>query len=215
MGPLPLDPALFRRDDEATDAQFYRVPRFVAHIDAATIAVLTRFYREYLPPGGAVLDLMSSWISHLPPEVEYGRVAGLGMNRQELESNSRLTDFAVCDLNREPELPYADASFDAVVSAVSIQYLIRPVEVFASIRRVLRPGGLCVVAMSHRLFPTKAIAGFRQLPAAERIRLVLTYFVAAGGFDTPEFLDRSPPDADPLWVVLGRREQRKNKEQDL
>ena len=106
MGPSPLDPALFRRDDEAPDAQFYQVPRLVAHIDAATIAVLTRFYREYLPPGGAVLDLMSSWISHLPPEVEYGRVAGLGMNRQELENNPRLTDFAVRDLNREPELPY-------------------------------------------------------------------------------------------------------------
>jgi len=205
MDPLPLDPALFRRDDESPDAQFYQVPRFVAHIDTATIAALTRLYGEYLPPGGAVLDLMSSWISHLPPEVEYGRVAGLGMNREELENNPRLTDFEVRDLNREPELPYADSSFDAVVNAVSIQYLIRPVEVFASVHRVLRPGGVYMVALSHRLFPTKAIAAFQLFSPEERIRLVLAYFDGAGGFDAAEFLDRSPPAADPLWVVLGRR----------
>ena len=70
----------------ARDAGFYRQARLVTHIDDATIAALTDFYAEFLPPGSRVLDLMSSWVSHLPEE-EYGRVAGLGMNAEELAAN--------------------------------------------------------------------------------------------------------------------------------
>ncbi len=36
---------------------------------------------------------------------------------------SQLDFFSVCDLNASPELPFADASFDAVVCALSVQYL--------------------------------------------------------------------------------------------
>lgn len=205
MSSEPLPPQLFRRQDEAPDAEFYSIPRYVTHIDPETITALTQVYRELLPAGGSVLDLMSSWVSHLPPEVGYARVSGLGMNRAELGANPRLDDFAVHDLNARPELPYSDASFDAVANAVSIQYLIRPVEVFASIARVLRPGGLSLVAMSHRMFPTKAVAAFHALPAPRRVQLVAAYHELAGGFEKPEFLDRSPPAADPLWVVVARK----------
>ena len=197
---------LFRRQDESPDAEFYATPRFVNHIDPETIAELTKAYGELLSPGASVLDLMSSWVSHLPPDATYSRVAGLGMNRAELHANPRLSDFAVHDLNVAPELPYADESFDAVMNAVSIQYLTRPTEVFASIARVLRPGGLSIVAMSHRLFPTKAIAAFHALPPPRRVQLVMTYYELAGGFCEPQFLDRSPPNHDPLWLVLARRE---------
>ena len=136
-----LPPVFFDREDEADDAYFYSMPRFVVHIDAETIAALTQVYRELLPQHGAILDLMSSWVSHLPEDKEFTRVAGLGMNALELAKNSRLTDHVVQDLNHQPELPYDTASFDAVVNAVSIQYLTRPVEVFRSCARVLRPGG--------------------------------------------------------------------------
>lgn len=196
----------FRRQDESPDAEFYATPRFVTHIDPETIAELTKAYAELLTPGASVLDLMSSWVSHLPPDATYSRVAGLGMNRAELEANPRLSDFAVHDLNVEPELPYTEESFDAVLNAVSIQYLTRPAEVFASIARVLRPGGLSIVAMSHRLFPTKAIAAFHALPPPRRVQLVMTYYELAGGFTEPQLLDRSPPQRDPLWLVLARRE---------
>jgi SAM-dependent methyltransferase len=192
--------------DETSDAEFYLEPRLVTHIDDATIDSLTQVYRELLPAGGAVLDLMSSWISHLPPEVGYGRVAGLGMNAAELEHNPRLNDFAVHDLNQRPELPYADESFDAVINAVSIQYLVRPVEVYASVRRVLRPGGMAIIAMSHRCFPTKAILAWHATSPEDRVRLVQLYFEAAGGYEPAEFLDRSPAGADPLWVVMAKRE---------
>ncbi len=201
---LPAE--LFRREDEAPDAEFYATPRFVTHIDPETIAALTKAYGELLSAGASVLDLMSSWVSHLPPDATYSRVAGLGMNRAELLANPRLSDFVVHDLNVVPELPYGDESFDAVTNAVSIQYLTRPAEVFASIARVLRPGGLSIVAMSHRLFPTKAIAAFHTLPPPRRVQLVMTYHELAGGFREPQFLDRSPSNGDPLCLVLARRE---------
>lgn len=202
-GPFPAH--FFRRADEADDALFYREPRFVQHIDRATIRALTGFYREAIAEGAHVLDLMSSWVSHLPDDLACGRVSGLGMNRAELEDNPRLDDFVVHDLNRDPGLPYADGEFDAVVCAVSVQYLTRPLEVFASVRRVLRPGGLCAVAISHRMFPQKAVAIWQSLAPGDRVRLVGSYFALTPGWDEPRVLDRSPPGADPLWIVAARR----------
>jgi SAM-dependent methyltransferase len=198
-------PDFFRRADETGDEQFYRQPRFVTHIDRATIEALTQVYREIVPAGGRVLDLMSSWVSHLPADVEYERVSGLGMNRDELAGNPRLHDFEVHDLNRRPELPYGDAEFDAVVNAVSVQYLTRPLEVFAAVRRVLRPGGLHAVAISHRLFPQKAVAVWQALSREDRVALVGSYFALTPGWEQPRVLDRSPSGADPLWVVFARR----------
>src|SRR5262249_11707406 len=155
--------------------------RVVTHIDDATIAALTALYRERIPAGARVLDLMSSWASHLPADVEYASVAGLGMNAEELARNPRLDERVVRDLNATPSLPWDDRVFDAVVNAVSIQYLVRPVEVFAEVRRVLRPGGLHVVATSHRMFPTKAIAAWHMLEPGERLALICRYLDLAGG----------------------------------
>ena len=95
---------LFARVDEGDDANFYQMPRLVAHIDPGTIAALTQYYRDVLPDGGRVLDLMSSWISHLPAEARYASVAGLGMNAAELDANPRLDVRVVQDLNRDPRV---------------------------------------------------------------------------------------------------------------
>jgi SAM-dependent methyltransferase len=201
-----LPPHFFARVDESPDAEFYAAPRFVLHVDDATVAALTALYREELPAGSRLLDLMSSWVSHLPPEVAFARVAGLGMNAAELAANPRLDDATVQDLNREPALPYADASFDAVLCAVSVQYLVRPVEVFRDCARVLRPAGKLVIATSHRLFPTKAVAAWRSLGPDDRMRLLAGCLSRAGGFAPPRLLDRSPPQADPLWVAIATRD---------
>jgi SAM-dependent methyltransferase len=202
-----LPRAWFERIDPSPDPLFYVAPRLVNHIDDATIAALSGYYGEVLPPGGAVLDLMSSWVSHLPAHVAFARVAGLGMNREELAANPRLTELCVHDLNACPVLPYASESFDAVLCAVSVQYLVRPIEVFAEVRRVLRRGGMSIVAMSHRCFPSKAVRAFHVLPRDGRFELVATYHALAGGFDAAACLDRSPPAADPLWIVTARRSQ--------
>jgi hypothetical protein len=105
-----LSPDLFRRLDESPDSEFYAVPRFVTHIDDATIAALTALYRELIPRRARILDLMSSWVSHLPADIEYVRVTGLGMNAEELARNPRLTERIVQDLNVRPALPGATAS---------------------------------------------------------------------------------------------------------
>jgi hypothetical protein len=200
---FPAD--FFKRVDETPDGQFYREARFVTHIDDATIAALTDFYRELIPPDSRVLDLMSSWVSHLPPDVEYQRVSGLGMNSEELAGNPRLDDHLVHDLNSDPQLPYEDEEFDIVTNAVSVQYLTRPVEVFASVSRVVKPGGTFAVAISHRMFPTKAVAAWQALSNEEHIRLVAAYFERSGGWEAPQYLDRSPQGADPLWVIFATR----------
>ena len=194
----------FRRQDESADANFYIEPRFVTHIDDSTIHKLTAFYRDQITPGSRVLDLMSSWISHLPEEVDYAHVSGLGMNDEELKANPRLTDYCVQDLNESPTLPYASDTFDAVLIAVSVQYLTRPIEVMTEINRCLAERGQCIVAMSHRLFPTKAIQAFHVLSPSDRCQVVAAYMGESGMTDI-EAWDCSPPEGDPLWIVRGCR----------
>ena len=201
-----LPARLMARHDESDDGDFYSVPRIVTHVDDSTMAALTEAYRSLIPAGARVLDLQSSWVSHLPPEVAYASVTGHGMNPEELSQNPRLAERVVQDLNREPELPFADASFDVAVDAFSMQYLVRPVSVLRSVRRVLAPGGSCVIALSHRMFPTKAIAVWPVMDMADRARWVGVYFRLAGGWSEPVVLDRSPAGADPLWLVVARRE---------
>lgn len=202
---MTTDDYLFKREDESPDSIFYQLPRFETHIDDATIHALTQVYREYLLPGSDILDLMSSWISHLPVEVEYDRISGLGMNEQELDANPRLGDFVVHDLNEYPQLPFTKDSFDAALVAVSVQYLIKPYDVFKSMGQVLRPGGICIVSISHRLFPSKAIQAFFTLPLSARCKMVESYMIACGYFQSTKVIDRSPPGADPLWIVMGRK----------
>src|ERR1700744_4501549 len=156
MEQLPgLPEAAFDKEDPSPDAEFYAFPRFVTHIDDRTIAAVTQEYRESLPPGGAILDLMSSWVSHLPQEIAYTSVVGHGMKEEELAANPRLSRWFVQDLNINPALPLGEGVFDGVGLCVSVQDLQRPVDVFQQVRRVLQPGGPFVVSFSNRCFPTK------------------------------------------------------------
>lgn len=198
----------FRRADETPDEDFYAAPRLVTHIDDGAIAAVTQLYRERFPAGGAVLDLMSSWVSHLPPDIEYGQVVGLGMNARELAANPRLSRCVVQNLNVDPRLPFADAGFDAAGLCVSIDYLADPVAVLRETARVLRPGGPLVVTFSNRCFPTKAVAIWHALDDAGRCELVAGLFRAAGedAWTPAETLDRSPARrGDPLFAVIAQR----------
>ena len=204
--------AAFRRADASPDANFYAQPRFVEHIDAAAIAAVTALYRQTLAPGADILDLMTSHVSHLPEEVAYGRVAGLGMTPAELDANPRLTERVVHDLNADPSLPYADASFDAVLICVSVQYLTDPVAVFREIARVLRPptserpGGALVVTFSNRCFPTKAVHVWGALDEPGRVVFVGMLTQETGRFADYEVALHTPPHGDPLYAVVARRD---------
>ncbi|WP_310394675.1 methyltransferase domain-containing protein [Hymenobacter sp.] len=206
--PQSLFPAhAFRRQDETPDADFYHHPRFVTHIDEAAIAAVTQLYREYFRPGTDLLDLMSSWVSHLPPEVPYRRVVGLGMNAAELRGNPRLHAHVVQDLNQQPALPFADAEFDGAAICVSVDYLTQPVAVLRELARVLRPGAPLVITFSNRCFPSKAIAAWHHLDDRGHLALVRQYLLAAGDWHSIELLDRSPQPpgrSDPLFAVVAR-----------
>ena len=194
----------FRRYDEAPDEGFYRTPRLVTHIDDRAIATVTQLYREFFPKGGEILDLMSSWVSHLPPELEYHRVVGLGMNEAELRRNERLDAYIVQNLNTNPELPFGEAEFDGVGICVSIDYLTRPVEVLREVGRVLKVGAPLIITFSNRCFPSKAVAVWHQLDDRGHMRLVETYLEEADNFRNVRGLDRSPRRVfgDPLYAVV-------------
>ena len=131
----------------------------------------------------------------------------LGMNQRELAANPQAESVVVHDLNRDPELPFPDAAFDAVVCCVSVDYLVRPVEVFADVARVVRPGGPFVTTFSNLCFPTKAIRGWLMTTDEQHCEIVAEYFRRAGGWDEPVAERRTPPDhpGDPLFTVWSRR----------
>ena len=208
----------FQRRDEAPDDRFYAQPRLVQHIDDTAIDMLKQIYSRFLEKGMKVLDLMSSWQSHMPSPASLRQLTGLGLNEAELQKNPHLNDFVVQDLNRYPQLPFDDASYDAVVCSVSVEYLIHPQTVFSEVARILVPGGPFVVTFSNRWFDSKAIRLWSRLHEHERMGLVLEYFQFDGlytdlhtysvrGLERPAH-DKyygQIPYADPIYTVWGRR----------
>jgi SAM-dependent methyltransferase len=204
----------FERPDAGDDREFYRRPRRIMHVDVVCHSRICALYAEYLAPGARVLDLMAGWRSHLPPDL--GPVSGLGMNEEELADNPELQDYRVHDLNRSANLPYEDASFDAVVNTVSIEYLVDPVAVLREVRRVLRPGGMLLVSFSNRYFPPKVIRLWTRMLPMERLGMVLQWMDQAGFVDlavqSERGLERDPRDRytaqlremDPLFAAWGR-----------
>src|SRR3954454_9328450 len=141
----------------AHDSIFAREAPYT-RIDGAAIAAVTKLYREVLPAGGAVLDIMSRWVPHLAPEAPYRRVVGIGIERRALAENPFLDEWRLQDLNRNPILPFPNAEFDGATICAAVQYLARPAEVFREIARVLKPGAPLIVTFSNRCLATKAIA---------------------------------------------------------
>ena len=114
------------RQDETKDSFFYETPRFVTHIDDWAIESLMDYYDVILNNGMTIVDLCSSWISHLPRKFEFEKVIGVGMNEQELAANKNLDTYFIHDLNKEPDLSMIpDNSVDAVLCTVSVDYLNR------------------------------------------------------------------------------------------
>lgn len=223
QAPLPDCPTdffsadAFTRMDPRDDLQFYGEARLVQHIDACARAQISDIYARFLRPGMRVLDLMSSWVSHLPQAPTEFNVVGLGLNAEELARNPSLSSYVVHDLNANPVPPLEDASFDAVLCTVSVEYLTRPIEVFAAVARVLKPGAPFLVSFSERWFPTKVIRLWTDLHPFERMGLVLEYFRRAGYVDLATESVRGWPrpaddpyaerlaQADPVYAVWGFR----------
>jgi len=223
--PSRFPPESFQREDESRDALFYDEPRLVTHIDDYAILAVKEAYRRFLPPDGTYLDLMSSWVSHIPEDLPVHRLVGLGMNETELMKNPRLNEYVIQDLNTDQKLPFRDQYFNGVMICVSVQYLVHPVEVFAEIGRVLKPNAPLIVTFSNRCFPTKAVRMWLNASSRQKSRIVAAYMEDSGKFEVPEVYDFSAPmnfygvpedpelrrriangeiPTDPLHVVIGR-----------
>ena len=172
--------APFERTDNRHDDLFYETPRLVSHVDRRASSVIGEIYDNLLEPGMKVLDLMSSWESHLKKETALGHVTGIGMNEQELAKNPHLNDFYIHDLNAHPHLPFSDNAFDAVICSVSVEYLISPFQVFRELARVTRKNGKVIMTFSNRWFPPKAIRIWQEVTEYEREGIVMAYFKETG-----------------------------------
>jgi SAM-dependent methyltransferase len=188
--------------DSGDDDAFYDSPRFVTHADEGFLRGLAETYASVLEPGDRILDAMSSWVSHLPDE-SYDRVVGHGLNEAELAANDALDESVCRNLNAEQSLPFADDAFDAVLCALSVQYLEYPGRVFAEFARVL-DGGALVVSFTNRMFPTKAVRAWRVADMEGRRELVKSY-CRAGGLAVTEVIEERPQ-SDPLVAVIARPE---------
>ena len=216
---MSLNNLNFSREDERPDAEFYARPRLVDHLDREALATVRQIIgRLIIEPEPAILDLMASWDSHLPPDLEPGEVVGLGLNQTELDANTALTRRVIHDLNQDPVLPFGDATFDVVLNTVSVDYLVDPAAVFREVGRVLKPGGLHLVIFSNRWFEPKVTRLWRTSPENERVLLVQDWFREAGLFEeTRVFLSKGRPrpaddkyahlglPSDPVWAVYADR----------
>ena len=208
----------FSRKDNDEDGRFYGAPRFVNHIDDTAIGQISDIYSNFLKAGMRVLDLMSSWTSHIPSEIHLGKLTGLGLNEEELQANKQLSDYVIHDLNFNPKLPFNDNTYDTVVCTVSVEYMTRPFEVFEEINRILKPGGYFVVTFSDRWFPPKVVKIWQDMYEFERIGLVMEYFLASDKYRNIETfsirgLPRPPDDkyygqrsvSDSVFCVAGAK----------
>lgn len=208
----------FARADENEDSVFYSRPRLVNHIDNAAIGIISGLYGRLIPSQAEVLDLMGSWTSHLPMNLELKSLTVLGLNMDELNANSRASERVVQDLNLEPFLPFEGGRFDAVICTISVEYLTRPFEVFDDVTRVLKPGGLFIQSFSNRWFPPKVIRIWPELHEFERIGMVLEYFMKSAKYinletysvrgvprpQTDKYYGQIPY-ADPVYAVWGQK----------
>jgi SAM-dependent methyltransferase len=208
----------FVRPDEDDDRIFYEQPRLVTHVDSQAIETISALYGEVLKPGMRVLDLMSSWRSHVPESLQLTSLVGLGLNREEMENNPQLTRHVVHDLNTDSRLPFDDQAFDAVICSVSVEYMTHPFEVFQDVARILKPEGPFIHNFSNRWFPPKAIRLWTELSEFERMGVVIEYFLRSGAYKNLEtysargwprpVTDRYYPQmttADPVYAVWGQK----------
>ena len=208
----------FKRENEADDDAFYAAPRLVHHLDQTARQHVQNTYLRLLTPGMKILDLMSSWHSHLPDSLQDCSVTGLGLNEEELKQNKQLSSYIVHNLNNHTKLPFPDHCFDAVICTVSIEYLTQPYKVMKEIGRVLEEKGICVIIVSDRWFPGKQIQPWSDLHPFERQGLVLDYFIRQKAFSLlqtesirgyPRPMDdahfMSTRFADPIFTVWGMK----------
>ena len=166
--------------DTSDDQIFYQEPRYVHHLSHSFRDRLTNLYSKYLCKHHIILDLMSSWVSHLPTNTKYKKVIGHGMNKSELNSNHRLDSFWVQDLNKTQNMPIEDSNIDIGLIVAGWQYLQYPEKVSSELSRIIKRDSLLVVSFSNRAFWTKSPNIWTNSSEDQRIKYVKSVLSANG-----------------------------------
>ncbi len=112
--------------------------------------------RERIPAGAVVLDAGCGSGRVFRYELALGcRVVGVDIG-EELRDNPNVDERLRGDLER---LPFAAASFDAVLASHVMEHLPRPEKALAEVTRVLKPGGRFLLLTPNRLHYVPLAAG--------------------------------------------------------
>ncbi len=204
------DPQRFK-EDNSNDELFYEHPRFVHHLDEGFRKRLTQLYKDRIPTNSVILDLMSSWVSHLPQEVNYKKVIGHGLNNQELTRNNRLDSFWIQNLNKNQNLPLEDNSIDICLMVAAWQYLQYPEQISLELRRVVRPSGKLIVSFSNRAFWSKTPEVWLQGSDVQRIKYIIDVLRMNGWNSIEKIMEETKPlsflpfislNGDPFFSIL-------------
>ena len=201
------------KSDISDDGIFYQQPRFVHHLSDSFRNRLTSLYSEYLLNHHIILDLMSSWVSHLPSNISYKKVIGHGMNEAELSSNKRLDKFFVQNLNKKQNMPIEDSSVDVGLIVAGWQYLQYPEKVSLELSRVIKSDSLLIISFTNRAFWTKAPNIWTYSSEEKRIEYV-TSVLTSNGWRIEKILNEKTQDkklfgfysseSDPFFSVIAR-----------
>ena len=201
------------KSDICDDEIFYQQPRFVHHLSDSFRTRLTNLYSEYLHKHYIILDLMSSWVSHLPSNISYKKVIGHGMNEAELSSNERLDKFFVQNLNKKQNMPIEDSSVDVGLIVAGWQYLQYPEKVSLELSRVIKSDSLLIISFTNRAFWTKAPNIWTYSSEEKRIEYV-TSVLTSNGWRIEKILNEKTQDkklfgfysseSDPFFSVIAR-----------
>ncbi|WP_320676896.1 class I SAM-dependent methyltransferase [Prochlorococcus sp. MIT 1300] len=199
--------------DNSPDEDFYSQPRYVHHLDSGFRSRLTSLYSEVFEPTIDVLDLMSSWVSHLPQEHSCNEVIGHGLNKEELEANQDLNHFWVQNLNRDYEIPLESNSIDMVLIVAGWQYLQYPEPIAEELLRITRPGGKLIISFSNRAFWNKAPRIWTESSDEERIKCISSILEAQRWTVVRTIAENTQPlglkqlwssNGDPFFAVIAR-----------
>tara|TARA_Y100001968_G_C19149994_1_gene615706 strand:- start:39 stop:692 length:654 start_codon:yes stop_codon:yes gene_type:complete len=169
-----------QKEDNKDDEIFYSNPRFVYHLDKSFRNRLTSLYSEYLKPNTILLDLMSSWVSHLPENITFKKVLGHGLNKIELAANKRLDEYWVQNFNKDQILPLEDSSVDYCTLVAGWQYLQYPELISSELKRIIKPNGQLIISFSNRAFWQKSPRIWVEGSSLDRANYISAILVSQG-----------------------------------
>ena len=207
------------KNDMSDDELFYKNPRYVHHLSLSFRNRLTKLYSEYLCSHFIILDLMSSWISHLPDKTKYKKIIGHGMNELELKANKRLDSYWLQNLNKSQNLPLEDSTVNVALIVAGWQYLQYPENISRELSRVIKSDSLLIISFTNRAFWTKSPNIWTYSSDIKRI-YYLTSVLSTHGWKVEKILNEKTyenklfglykSESDPFLSVIARNNKSNN-----